>query len=225
MSGFFITGTDTDCGKTIITCALLHKLQSAGVKVNVMKPVAAGVSDYPQGALNDDVVQLMQQTAIVSEYDQVNPYLFKPAIAPHIAAQQQQIVIDPAVILQAYAQLQERADITLVEGAGGWLVPLTAKLDVSDIPCFLNLPVVLVVGLKLGCINHARLTLASIQSKGCIVSGWIGTQVDADMACLDENVKTLKEYLNVPCMGIVPFMEEPKVSAVSSYLYIDTFSK
>ena len=225
MAAFFITGTDTDCGKTLITLGLMQALQQSGLQVNAMKPVAAGVTHYESLQFNEDAVMLQQQSSVEPEYQLLNPYLFEPAIAPHIAAAEDNVVIDMVCIRQAFNTLRSQAEVTLVEGAGGWLVPLNEQLDVSDIPQQLELPVILVVGLKLGCINHARLSMQSIRTKGCRVVGWVGTQVDPDMSHARENIATLKRYLDVPCLGIVPFLKNALAVQVAGYLTIDELVK
>ena len=225
MAGFFITGTDTDSGKTLVTLALMRKLQQSGLKVNAMKPVAAGISHYESGDFNEDAVLLQQQCSEKPDYQQLNPYLFDAAIAPHIAAQQHKVVVEEGPIKQSFASLQKQADITLVEGAGGWLVPLTKKMDISDLPLMLQLPVVLVVGVKLGCLNHARLSMQSIQAKGCQVSGWIGTQVEKDMPVFAENISTLNEYLEVPCLGVIPYLLEATAESAADYMNIEQLVK
>ena len=221
MAGFFITGTDTDAGKTLVTLALMEKIKLTGHSVAAIKPVAAGVKQYPHGRYNEDAVLLQNQSSIEIDYEAVNPYLFEPPIAPHIAAQKEQVTIELERIALAYTELSARIDYTFVEGAGGWLVPLSADADMSDIPSRLGLSVILVVGMKLGCINHARLTMQAIRSAGCDVSGWIATQVDADMQFVDENIKTLKKYLDAPCLGIIPFLEPATAHAAVKYLSIN----
>lgn len=225
MAAFFITGTDTDCGKTLITLGLMQALQQSGLQVNAMKPVAAGVTQYKSFQLNQDAVLLQQQSSVEPEYQLLNPYLFEPAIAPHIAAAENNVMIAMESIRQAFESLRSQAEVTLVEGAGGWLVPLNDQLDVSDIPQQLELPVILVVGLKLGCINHARLSLQSVRAKGCRLAGWIGTQVDPDMSHARENIETLTGYLDIPCLGIVPFLKDAVAAEVAGYLTIGELVK
>lgn len=221
MNALFITGTDTDSGKTFITLALMHKLQQAGLVVNAMKPVAAGVSEIDGVRVNEDAWQLMKAASNQQPYEMVNPYLFEPAIAPHIAATEADQEIELNVIKDAFHDLSRLADFMLVEGAGGWLVPLNDRYDVSDIASELDLPVVMVVGLKLGCINHARLTTDSINAAGLKLAGWIGTQVEPEMQRLEENVSTLKRYIKAPCLGIVPFDEEKNIHKAAGLLHVD----
>lgn len=159
MSGFFITGTDTGVGKTFATCALIHALQRRGLAVATMKPIAAGNIDVNGVPMNEDVALLMDATGHRFPLHAVNPYCFRAAIAPHIAAKQEGVEIDMAVIQTAYSHLAERADVVLVEGAGGFLVPLSDNESMALIPAALQLPALLVVGMRLGCINHALLTV------------------------------------------------------------------
>ena len=221
MTAFFVTGTDTDSGKTLITLALMHSLQQAGLKVNAMKPVAAGATLYAEGLMNEDAMLLQQQSSVKPAYQLLNPYLFKEPVAPHIAARHEQVVIDMASIVSAFNALKQQAEVTLVEGAGGWLVPLNEQHDIADIAVQLKLPVILVVGLKLGCINHARLSLQSIYASGCQIAGWVGSQVDSGMSCRDENIEALTHYINAPCLGVVPFLSQPTAAEAAKYLIHD----
>jgi len=218
MRNYFITGTDTDSGKTLITCALMVKMKEAGFSVNAMKPIAAGISILDEGNLNEDVVMLHRYASMEVDYRLMNPYLFEPAIAPHLAAKDIGVVIESNIIKEAYEELLQQADVTLVEGAGGWLVPLSKDLDVGDMPTLLSLPVILVVGLKLGCINHTRLTINVMRSQGVEFSGWIGTQVEKNMSALQGNIDSLKEIIDVPCLGIVPFDKNIDASKAAQYL-------
>jgi dethiobiotin synthetase len=203
----------------------MQKLQQSGLRVNAMKPVAAGTEPSVLPAVNGDALLLQQQASQSADYRLVNPYLFESSIAPHIAAMKQGVEIDLEVIRQAYNLLEQQADITLVEGAGGWLVPLNDFADISDIPPLLGLPVILVVGLKLGCINHARLSLQAVKAKGCQLAGWVGSQVDEAMSHVDDNIATLSRYLEVPCLGIIPFLPQSKIAGASGYLLIDQLVK
>jgi len=221
MPGYFITGTDTDAGKTLVTLALMEKIKLSGYSVAGFKPVAAGVTQYPQGYFNEDAVLLQRQSTLKMAYDEVNPYLFEPAIAPHIAAEKSQVKVELERIETVYNKFTSTTDFLFVEGAGGWLVPLSDDADMSDIPLSLGLSVILVVGLKLGCINHARLTMQAIKSAGCDVGGWVGTQVDTDMQYVDENIKTLRQYLDAPCLGIIPFLKPANLHSAVKYLSIN----
>jgi dethiobiotin synthetase len=227
LSGLFVTGTDTDCGKTLVTLGLMRGLQQRGLTVNGFKPVAAGCEMLSGRLVNPDAWQILRQSSAADSlsYAEVNPYLFQPAIAPHIAAREDGKSIDLAVVENAYCKLQEMADLTVVEGAGGWLVPLDQQHAVSDIARRLKLPVILVVGIRLGCINHARLSLNAIHQSGCRIAGWIGSQTDANMLRLDENIATLRDYLDVPCLGIVPYLEKPDARQVATCLHLSPVEK
>ncbi len=227
MSGLFVTGTDTDCGKTLVTLGLMLGLQQRGLSVNGFKPVAAGSERQSGMLVNADAWQILRQSSAADSlsYAEVNPYLFQPAIAPHIAAREDGKSIDLAVVENAYCKLQEMAYLTVVEGAGGWLVPLDQQHAVSDIARRLKLPVILVVGIRLGCINHARLSLNAIHQSGCRIAGWIGSQTDANMLRLDENIATLRDYLDVPCLGIVPYLEKPDARQVATCLHLSPVEK
>ncbi len=208
MSGLFITGTDTGVGKTFVACALIHALQRRGLMVAPMKPIAAGVPVPAAGTIdvngvpmNEDVALLLEVTGHQFPLHAVNPYCFNEAIAPHIAAMRESIDVDMAVIRTAYSHLASRADIVLVEGAGGFLVPLSEGDSMALIPAALQLPVLLVVGMRLGCINHALLTAEAIRSRGLTLAGWIANSPGATMNTFDENLSTLKHMINAPFIG------------------------
>jgi len=199
MKGLFVTGTDTGVGKTRVAVALIHALRAQGRRVAAMKPVAAG---HAPGEPNEDVVALMHAANVAADIRDVNPYAFAPAIAPHIAAAQAGVRVDLKVIAAAYARLAAQADGVVVEGAGGWRVPLNEHDDMADLAQALDLSVVLVVGLRLGCLSHAMLTAESIVRRGVRWVGWVGNAIDPDMACPAENIETLRIRLPVPCLGI-----------------------
>lgn len=221
--GLFITGTDTGAGKTEVTLALMAHLTARGHRVLGMKPVASGsepvASDAQHVRLhNDDALRIQAQGHQHVDYDWVNPYAFEPAIAPHLAAEAQQIEIQPEPILKAYGRLAVRADWVLVEGVGGWLVPLGAQWSVADLAQHLGLPVVLVVGLRLGCLNQALLTQEAMLARGMAPIGWIGCQVEPDMAALEGNIQTLRRAMTSPCLGILPWMADPAPESLASFL-------
>lgn len=213
MSAWFITGTDTGCGKTAVTEALLRALQTRGSACGY-KPVAAGCELTPNGWQNDDALQLQAASSGNPSYQTINPYALPAAIAPHIAAEQSQCSIDPAVIHFGYQSLAEQYDYVCVEGAGGWRVPLDLdrSLWFSDIPPLLNIPVILVVGLRLGCINHATLTAESILASGNRIAGWVANTVVADMPVEAENLNTLKQTLSgdlkLPLIAQFPYQQQ-----------------
>jgi len=216
MSGLLITGTDTDSGKTLVSLGLMAALQKQGHSVNGFKPVAAGSRIHQGQKVNDDALLLLQQASDSSlEYSQVNPYLFDEPVAPHLAAQRESTEIALEVLRKAYLEIAANSDWIIVEGAGGWLVPLNPEYSVADLAIELDLPVIVVVGLKLGCINHARLTVESVLARGCKLIGWVGSQLDRDMLYLDDNIQTLKHYLPAPCLGIVPYLQNPTAESVA----------
>ena len=222
MSALFITGTDTGCGKTEITLGVMQWLQSQGLQVLGMKPIASGCESTAAGLRNGDATRIQAQSSVALSYQQINCYSFAPPIAPHIAAAEAGIDISFPAIKRAADLLSQQADWLVVEGAGGWRVPLGADGALSDLVLSLDLPVILVVGLKLGCINHALLTVESIHASGANLIGWIGNQVDASMAVVDENIKTLQSEITAPCLGIVPHMAQPTAERVAQSLgFID----
>ena len=213
MNSIFVTGTDTEVGKTRISVALVELLQQQGNKVAVMKPVASGCELTNEGLRNDDAVQLSQQTDISIPYEVINPYAFQAAIAPHIAAKQADINIDLEVIKHNFDLIQGQADCIVVEGAGGWLVPLNEHDTMADLAVKLDLPVVLVVDIRLGCINHALLTVEAIKQSGLNLQGWVANQRQ-DNAQAKEIVSTLEQHISAPLLGIVPVLAAQQ-SAVS----------
>lgn len=217
---FFITGTDTDAGKTVCTAALLYKAGQAGKKTLGLKPVAAGCEDHGDGLQNEDALLHMQYSTEELPYMQVNPIALLEPIAPHIAAQR---IRKPLSAQRIVGMLRgvlmiNRADFICVEGAGGWRVPLNLNETFADVASELKAPVVLVVGMKLGCINHALLTYEAIQRDGLPIAGWIANSVEADMPAYEENLETLKAMLKVPCLGEVPFMKEMDIPTVAEHL-------
>ena len=219
---FFITGTDTDAGKTFVTQALLLNAQQQGLKTLGLKPVAAGgLVDIPgsdqQG--NDDAVKLMAAATQKLPYAQINPVLFEQPIAPHIAAEQEGRNISVQA-LSGFVRgaLMTPADIRLIEGAGGWMVPLNGRQPLSALAKELNTPVILVVGMKLGCLNHALLTARAIRMDGLEIAAWVGTQVDEDMDCIEENLACLRAMLGAPCLGFIPFQDNPSCTVAAQQL-------
>jgi dethiobiotin synthetase len=215
---FFVTGTDTGVGKTLVTAALLRHLRESGLTVAGMKPIAAGSVPGPEGAANEDALLLQAESSVRRPYALVNPCLFEPAIAPHIAAAEAGIAIDPARIAAAHARIADGADVVLAEGAGGFLVPLDASRSCAELPGLLGMDVILVVGLRLGCLNHALLTVEAIAARGLSLAGWVGNRVDPAFARPDANVETLRTRIAAPCLGIVPWMDKPDVAAAAIHL-------
>lgn len=204
--GFFVTGTDTGVGKTRVAVALIHALRAQGLRVAAMKPVSAGSAP---GELNEDVAALLQAANVTADIRDVNPYDFAPAIAPHIAAQQAGVRIELDTIAAAFARLAAAADMVVVEGAGGWRVPLNEREDMADLAQRLGLPVVMVVGLRLGCLNHALLTAESVALGKLPWAGWVGNHIEPEMACQAENIAALNTRLPGPCLGIHSYQPDP----------------
>jgi len=199
--GFFVTGTDTGVGKTRVACALLHAFAATGCSVVGMKPVAAGRED---GHFHD-VTALMAASSVAAPGALVNPYAFDPAIAPHIAAARSGVAIELERITSAYASLSALADVVVVEGAGGYMIPLNQRQTSADLARALALPVVLVVGMRLGCLNHALLTRLAIAASGLACAGWVANCIDPSMDGLAENIASLEQRLDSPLLGRVPF--------------------
>ncbi len=220
IDGFFVTGTDTDCGKTLVACGVVAALRGYGLRVGVMKPVAAGAAPGPAGLRNRDALDLLAVSGLDLPYDDVNPCVYAPPIAPHIAAAQAMQPISFAPLGAAFARIAAASDAVVVEGAGGWRVPLGPDGDMADLASALGLPVLLVVGLRLGCLNHALLAAEAIGRSGCDLVGWVASVVDPAMAALDENLATLRERLAAPCWGVVPHLEAPTAPAVAAHLSV-----
>ncbi|MGV8989830.1 MAG: dethiobiotin synthase [Thiobacillus sp.] len=201
--GLFVTGTDTGVGKTRVAVALIHAFRSQGLRVAAMKPVSAGSAP---GELNEDVVALMQAANVEAEVSDVNPYAFAEPIAPHIAAQQAGVTIELPMIAAAFSRLAAMSDVVVVEGAGGWCVPLNEHEDMADLAQRLGLPLVLVVGLRLGCLNHALLSAESIAHRHLPWAGWVGNHIDPSMAQQAANLDALHRRLPKPCLGVQDFM-------------------
>ena len=212
MNSLFVTGTDTDVGKTRISVALIELLQKQGKRVAAMKPVASGCDLTSDGLRNDDALQLSQQANVELPYERLNPYAFAPAIAPHIAAEQVDIAIDLAVIKHHFDLIQQQSDVVVVEGAGGWLVPLNQTETIADLAIELNLPVILVVDIRLGCINHALLTIKAIESTGLTLQGWVANNFGKNAQSIDI-VEALTQRIVAPCLGCVPVLASTESAA------------
>lgn len=202
MSGLFIAGTDTGVGKTLVAQALIQRYVAAGKRVAAMKPVSAGCVKTPEGWLNDDVAQLRAASNVALPLALMNPYAFELPIAPHIAAQQAGIEIDLARIESAYREIESQSDDVIVEGVGGLLVPINATQTAVDIVVRLNLPVILVVGMRLGCLNHALLTVEAMQQRGLTLAGWIANRIDPAMPAFDANLASLQARISAPLWGV-----------------------
>ncbi len=218
MSGCFVTGTDTGCGKTEITLGLMQRLQEQGLRVLGMKPVASGAADTAAGLRNEDAVRIQAQGSAPVPYARLNPYVYAPPIAPHLAAEQAGEAVDLDVIAAGYASLQAQADCIVVEGAGGWRAPFNHTQAAADLVRRLEIPVILVVGLRLGCINHALLSVESIVASGARLAGWVANEVAPGMLCRDENIATLQTAITAPCLGVVPFTTAPCARVTAEHL-------
>ena len=219
---FFVTGTDTDIGKTTIAAGLLHAARMAGLSTAAAKPVASGCRQTAEGLRNDDALALLRECSLALRYDEVNPLAFAPAIAPHLAAREAGVLLDVAALQgSVQAILDKRADLCLVEGAGGWRVPLAGQASLSDLAIALDLPVILVVGVRLGCINQAVLTAEAIVRDGLVLAGWVANLVDPQTSRLQDNLATLAERLPAPCLGYVPRLAAATPAAVANHLNLD----
>lgn len=204
---YFITGTDTEIGKTTLSCLIIRALGEKGLRVAPMKPVAAGAVQIGGTWKNEDVDALSGASNLALPVSLVCPFLLKTPAAPHLAAKLDGYPIDVDHILSCYRALCQLADAVIVEGVGGFCVPFTDRVDSSDLAVKLNLPVILVVGIKLGCINHALLTAEAIRARGLKLAGWIANRIDPDMMLADENIRTLEALLDAPRLGTVPYLE------------------
>lgn len=211
---FFVTGTDTEIGKTRITAGLLEKAGVLGLKSLGIKPVASGSEMTKEGLRNEDALVHQSSSTHKCGYNVINPFCFEPAIAPHIVADNENIDLTVDSINQALQPaLNESAEFILIEGAGGWHTPLNQNEYYSDWVKDNQIPVILVVGVKLGAINHALLTQESIQNSGLQLAGWVANCIDPDMPFLQENIRYLTQHLQAPCLGIVPFLADGESSA------------
>jgi dethiobiotin synthetase len=222
--GLFVTGTDTGAGKTLVACALLRAFARGGLRAVGMKPVAAGAVWQDGVLLNDDVAALARAGNVEAPRALTNPYCFAPPIAPHIAARLAGVEIELARIAEAFDALSARADCVIVEGAGGFVVPLGPELDSSGLARALGMPVVLVVGMRLGCLNHALLTREAIDRAGLPLAGWVANHIAADMLCQDQNVDALRERLDAPLLARIAYDAAPSACAVSRVLRIEALA-
>lgn len=220
---FFIAGTDTNVGKTLVAAGLLLAAKKHGLRTAAIKPVAAGCEKTEAGLRNDDALLLQSVITESLVYEQINPIALQAAIAPHIAAQQEKRVLSADRIAGFCRGSLRQADFTLVEGAGGWRVPLNPRETMADLARILQLPVILVVGVRLGCINHALLTVEAIRSDGLPLAGWVANCVDADMPVRQENIDSLRERIPAPCLGVVPWLSTPNPEQVADAIDPQTF--
>lgn len=226
--GYFVAGTDTGVGKTRITCALMHALQKHGSTVIGMKPVASGCEQTPDGLRNEDALLLQAQSSLDLPYGSINPYAFELPVSPHIAAEKAGARIQIDTIHKQMLLLMKSTDCLMVEGVGGWHVPLSYwkndqkgdQENTEDLAIALGLPVILVVGMRLGCLNHALLTYEAIIRSGLRCAGWVANQIDPDFTHLQENIETLKTEFDASLIGVVPFQEGIKTEQISNLLDI-----
>jgi dethiobiotin synthetase len=219
--GIFVTGTDTSVGKTWVSAGIMAALQLQGKRVLGMKPVAAGCDETADGLRNEDALLLQQQGSLPMDYALINPYAFAPPVAPHLAAAQASVHIDLERIERYYQTLAEAADAVVVEGAGGWLVPLNERDSMADLAARLELEVVLVVGLRLGCINHALLTAESIRAHGGKLTGWVANTLDLHMSKLPQNVLSIQQRIGAPLLGLIPYMGALSVDAIAGRITLN----
>ena len=204
MRSMFVTGTDTGVGKTVASAALVHRLRREGLRVAGMKPVASGCERTPEGLQNEDALALQAASDPRPAYADVNPFALEIPTAPQLAARAQGVRVSVDVLCAAHARLRAQADVVVVEGAGGWLAPMDDGLDQGDFARRIDARVVLVVGLRLGCLSHARLSARAIRDDGFELAGWIGNAVDPDFADRDAYLELLRNALPAPCLGVLP---------------------
>jgi dethiobiotin synthetase len=215
----YVTGTDTGVGKTLVATALVRAMNEAGHRVRGLKPVASGATRTANGLRNDDALALQAEGRPPASYELVNPYCFEPPIAPHLAAREAGVAISLDGLLDWYARASEGCDWTVIEGAGGWRVPLHPDGYMSDLPEALRVPVLLVVGLRLGCLNHARLTFEAIRDRGrAPFAGWVANCIDADFARPEENLATLEGLLDCAPLAVIRTMAPPDIGNATRVL-------
>ncbi len=220
LPALYITGTDTGIGKTFASCALLHAFRQRGARAVGMKPVASGCERTPAGWRNEDALALQAASEPTPAYDDLNPFALPAPLAPEIAAAEAGVELSMPPLLAAFGRLRDEADTVVVEGVGGWLAPLSATLDQADLVHALQLPVVMVVGMRLGCLNHARLTAQAIAASGACCIGWIANEVDPQMARRDENFALLQARLPMPCWGRLPYAPGADPASIAAHLAI-----
>src|SRR5579871_2950428 len=213
-SAFFVTGTDTGVGKTLVSVAFVKALVKHGLRVSVMKPIASGSERTPDGLRNSDALALAEASNTGAPYSTINPYCFEPAISPHIAAEEAGIAVNIDVIRHGFSTLSRNADFTVVEGAGGWYAPISRKQSMADLAKCLQIPVLLVVGVRLGCLNHALLSKQAIEASGAKWAGWVANRVDPHLERAAENLATLERTLGSAPLAVFPFLPSDEPSHV-----------
>lgn len=220
---YFITGTGTDVGKTLVATGLLAAASQQGLSTVGMKPVAAGCEVTSEGLRNNDALQLLAQSSLNVSYEQINPVALEPAVAPHIAAAKAGRRLSADRLAGFYRGLMmQRPDFSVVEGAGGWRVPLNQRETFADLAKMIQLPVVLVVSMELGCINHALLTVEAIQRDGLTLAGWVANQVVSGMGSYQENLETLQHWIPCPMIAEIPFLPEAEAEQVAEFIKLDS---
>jgi dethiobiotin synthetase len=216
---YFVTGTDTSVGKTLFSCALLHAAQHAGYRTAAIKPVAAGASESADGLRNDDALLLQAACTESLSYREVNPFCFAEPLSPHIAAQRsgRRLQVE-RIVGFCQGVLMRRANLTVIEGAGGWRVPINDQETLADLAKQLKLPVILVVGMRLGCLNHALLSAEAIYRDGLELAGWVANTLDPDMPARAENVATLERELMAPLLADIPYLSTPQLQNAASFV-------
>jgi dethiobiotin synthetase len=220
----FVTGTDTGVGKTRVAAALCRGLAARGTRVAAMKPVASGCVLTPEGLRNEDALALLAAMNVRARYSDVNPYAFAPAIAPHIAAREAGVEIDFDVLDRAYERLRMQSQSLIVEGAGGWLAPLDSSRAFADLAVHWRTDVVLVVGMRLGCLNHALLTAESIERRGLRLRGWVANSIEPNFERLTENISSLESRISAPCLGIFSFEPQAGPEALAQALDVNALT-
>lgn len=213
--GYFVTGTNTEVGKTLVSCALLHALRAHHTKVVGMKPVAAGATLTAQGWVNEDTQALRAASNLAVPPELDNPYCLPDPMSPHLAAKRAGQTIEVSVLAQRFQKLATLADAVVVEGAGGFVVPLSDTETSADLAQRLALPVILVVGLRLGCLNHAVLTQEAIAARGLALAGWVANRVDPAMLAVEDNIDSLRQRLHAPLLADIPYMAEPDPARIA----------
>lgn len=218
---FFITGTDTDVGKTAVAAGLLHWAKLQNLSTAACKPIAAGCEETAGGLRNNDALLLHEQCTKALNYKTVNPIAMVDAIAPHIAASKANIHLSVESLHKSVQKVLDlKADVTLIEGAGGWQVPLNKSETMADLAVAIKAPVILVVGLRLGCINHALLTANAIVQSGLPLAGWVANLVDPNFSCVDENIEAIQARIDVSCFGSIPFIRDVTPEGLSEYIQL-----
>lgn len=214
--GLFITGTDTEVGKTLVAVSLVRALVKGGLRVAVMKPVASGAEPMPLGLRNSDALALLHAANVPAPYERVNPYCYVPPISPHLAAKEAAFPVDLRVIEECFDALRGNADLVVVEGAGGWYAPISEKHTMQDLALRLDLPVVLVVAMRLGCLNHAMLSRRAIEAAGANLAGWVANELDPGFERRAENLESLVQLMGSAPLAVLPFQPDEATALLAA---------